>query len=118
MVGSVLAHELLLGSRRHRLQIFRYVYAGWLLIQLVAYYWLYLVDARVVGNFWGAPPNPEATAGFAGPFVSRLVTQQFVLLFLMTPALVAGAITDEKTRGTLQYLLAADLLSWEIVVGK
>src|SRR5262249_44963195 len=30
----------------------------------------------------------------------------------------AGAITDEKSRGTLEHLLTADLTSWEILVGK
>src|SRR5262249_43922461 len=46
------------------------------------------------------------------------IAQQFLLLILATPAFVAGAITDEKSRGTLQHLLTTDLTSWEIIVGK
>ena len=37
---------------------------------------------------------------------------------LVTPTFVAGAIADEKSRGTLQDLLTAQLSSWEIVTGK
>ena len=43
---------------------------------------------------------------------------KLLLLLLATPAYTAGAIPDEKTRGTLQYLLAADLTAWEILAGK
>src|SRR5262249_43268618 len=37
---------------------------------------------------------------------------------LLTPALVAGVIAEEKQRKTLHYLLASRLSSTEIVVGK
>src|SRR5581483_9766362 len=43
---------------------------------------------------------------------------QMALLLLVTPAFVAGAITDEKRRGTLQYLLTTDLEARHLVVGK
>src|SRR5262249_54443062 len=46
------------------------------------------------------------------------LVEQFLLVVLATPAFTAGAITDEKIRGTLQYLLTAGLTSWEILVGK
>ena len=41
-----------------------------------------------------------------------------ILLLLATPAFVAGAITDEKRRGTLQYLLISDLDTRHIILGK
>ena len=37
---------------------------------------------------------------------------------LLTPAYVAGAIADEKDRKTLEFLLATDLRSREIVLSK
>jgi ABC-type transport system involved in multi-copper enzyme maturation permease subunit len=43
---------------------------------------------------------------------------QFVLAVLATPALVAPTITREKECKTLEFLLAADLNSTEIVLGK
>ena len=47
-----------------------------------------------------------------------IVTQNYLVLLLATPVLAAGAITDEKSRGTLQYLLVTELQPWEILVGK
>ena len=39
-------------------------------------------------------------------------------MLILTPALVAGAIADEKRRKTLHYLLASQLTGPEIVLGK
>jgi ABC-type Na+ efflux pump permease subunit len=119
MVGSVLAQEMLLGSRRSRQQIFRRVYAGWLIAQLLIFYWIYIVEANVLGHWlFGGEIEAGAAAEFASSLVGKLVWQQFILLLLATPAFTAGAITDEKSRGTLQYLLTADLTPWEILLGK
>src|SRR3954470_22660312 len=41
-----------------------------------------------------------------------------VLVLVLTPALVAGVIADEKQRKTLHYLLASRLTGAEIVLGK
>src|SRR5207245_9032992 len=46
------------------------------------------------------------------------LAQQFTLLILSTPVFVAGAVTDEKVRGTLQYLLTTDLTTWDVILGK
>jgi ABC-type transport system involved in multi-copper enzyme maturation permease subunit len=119
MVGSVVSHELLLGSRRTRHHIFRRIYTGWMVAQFVFFYWIYLVEANVVGYyFFGGTIYADPASEFANSLVDTLVWQQFILLLLATPAFTAGAITDEKSRGTLQYLLAADLSPWEILLGK
>jgi ABC-type transport system involved in multi-copper enzyme maturation permease subunit len=119
MIGPVLSQELLLGSRRGRQQIFRRVYTGWLLVQLLAFYWFYLVQSNWLGaKMFGGDVDSQAAGEFGSRFTAVLVGQQLLLLLLATPAYTAGAITDEKTRGTLQYLLVADLASWEIILGK
>src|SRR5947209_481285 len=119
MVGPVLSQELLLGSRRGRNLTFRRIYCGWLLVQLLFFYWLYLIKSNLIGGrLFGVPINPDAAPEFATSFTSMLIGQQLILLLLATPAYTAGAITDEKSRGTLQYLLAADLTSGEIILGK
>jgi ABC-type transport system involved in multi-copper enzyme maturation permease subunit len=67
------------------------------------------------------PPEPtpiSAPTVVGGWFADMFVNQQFILLAIATPALVAGAITDEKRRGTLQYLLLADLGMRELLLGK
>jgi ABC-type transport system involved in multi-copper enzyme maturation permease subunit len=116
--GPVLFIELLLGSRRNRLYIFRFIYAGWLLLQFGFLYLSYLFDALAAGLPFSRPPDIDVTAQFATHYVQLFVIQQLILLTLATPALAAGAITEEKERGTLQYLLTAELSTTEIVVGK
>ena len=50
-------------------------------------------------------------------FVAITVGQELLALVL-TPTLVAGAIAEEKRRKTMHYLLASQLTSAEIVLGK
>jgi ABC-type transport system involved in multi-copper enzyme maturation permease subunit len=124
MVGPVLHQELLLGSRRNRLHVMRWIYAGWLVVQ-VCYFYLQFTGQEMskaqaaragleLGN-----RNPASAPNVVGAwFAEAFVSQQMILLTLAVPAFVAGAITDEKRRGTLQYLLTADLGTRHIVVGK
>src|SRR4051794_31387158 len=119
MVGAVLYQELRLGSRRHRLRAFRWAYAGWLVAQGFFFYLEVQQQehARLLASWqaqgWGGEPvsfawgsAPEAVGA---RFAETFVTQQLILLALATPALVAGAVTDEKRRGTLEGLLTAGL---------
>src|SRR5208337_1841204 len=114
MIGPVLYLEMLLGGWRFRQLLFRYLYAGWLVLQFSILYCAYWLD-NVAGP---SSPDPEAASRFATAFVELFLRQQFILILLVTPAFVAGAITDEKTRGTLQYMLTAHLTAREIVLGK
>ena len=119
MIGPVLSHELMVGGRHGRQLIFRRIYAGWLLLQLILFYWIYLVQSNWLGaRLFGGSIEPQWAGEFGSRFTAVLVGQHLILLLLVTPAYAAGAITDEKARGTLQYLLAADLTPWEIIVGK
>jgi ABC-type transport system involved in multi-copper enzyme maturation permease subunit len=112
MVGPVLHHEMMLGSRRSRGYVFRWIYAGWLVLQ-VGWFAFYFLMANAITD-----TNAYATAFVAASFVQIFVIQQLILMVLATPVLTAGAVTDEKTRGTLQYLLTTDLQSWHIILGK
>jgi ABC-type transport system involved in multi-copper enzyme maturation permease subunit len=114
MISPVLDLEILQGSRRNGLLLLRRIYTGWLVLQFLFFYWLYLIHHYA----FSFDLDDSAASEFVNSCSSTLVTQQFILLALCTPALTAGAITDEKTRGTLQYLLTADVSGWEIVVGK
>src|SRR5436190_11671279 len=110
MLGPVLHQELLLGSRRGRQLIFRRVFTGWLVLQFLFYFYLYLLQSRALGRLFFAniPFEYSAAGTFATELLSLLLTQQLFLVLIATPAVTAGAITDEKATGTLQYLLAAD----------
>lgn len=118
MVGPVLYLELLLGSRRGRQYIFRWLYAGWLILQLGFYYLMYRFALSASRWTNGGRFDTNLTGQFASDFVELFVAQQTILLLLATPAFVAGSITDEKTRGTLQYLLTASVTAGEVVLGK
>ncbi len=112
MIGPILHQEMLLGSRRNKLYIFRWVYAGWLIVQILWFAWIGLISS------FGNPDAEPITAYVSTHFLQVFVRQQLALIFLATPVFVAGAITDEKTRGTLQYLMTTDLASWHILIGK
>jgi ABC-type Na+ efflux pump permease subunit len=118
MLGPVFYQEMLLGSRRSKLHVFRWFYAGWLVVQ-VFYYWLVALsisNARQVEDFSTVAGGESAIVG--GYFSETFVFQQMLFMVLATPAFVAGAVTDEKRRGTLQYLLCTDLDARHIILGK
>ena len=112
MLGPIFHLEMLLGGRRGRQYGLRWFVGGLLLVQLLCFCVGYYKE---VENPL-APPN--ATSMFATGFTRWVLYQQFLIILLATPVFTAGAITDEKTRGTLQYLFAADLTAWEILIGK
>ena len=96
MVGPVLHQELLLGSRRGRQVIFRRVLTGWLFLEFLFYYYLYLIESQILGGLFFANVQYEyaAAGAFATRLLSLLLSQQLYLVLLATPALTAGAITD------------------------
>jgi ABC-type transport system involved in multi-copper enzyme maturation permease subunit len=111
---AILHLELLLGARRSRQYIFRYIYGGWLVAQFLALYSVYRLQA-LTAAFQGTSYPPGVAAL---DYLQIFLTQQYLLIFLVTPALVAGAVTDEKERGTLQLLYSAGMTSAEIALGK
>ena len=124
MVGSVFQQEMLLGGRRSRLHVLRWVYVAWLVLQIFFLWICFLfLDMQhrnaIVNSGVSAANNPASPPGVVGGwFASWFVFQQMILLLMATPAFVAGAITDEKRRGTLQYLLISDLDTRHIILGK
>jgi len=113
MIGPILYHEMQVSSRRGRFAVFRWIYAGWLLLQLLLMafsYWMSHLFLRV--------KPAEAWAEFGTAYFELFVKQHFILLLLATPVLAASAVTDEKISGTLQYLLTASASPAEIIVGK
>jgi ABC-type transport system involved in multi-copper enzyme maturation permease subunit len=117
MLGPVFSAELRRAGRRGRFHVLRWLYAAWLIAQLV-----YIYDQTHAPQYAGrgaVRPSPTKAAGdFSRGFRDLVLGQQFVLVVLVTPAFVAGAITDEKTRGTLQGLLTAHVTPADVVLGK
>ncbi len=115
MFGLVLQRELTLAGRRSRFALFRRLWTGWLVFQFVWMFLAWWVETEwrhVLGR--GAPFFGD----YAESLLQALLFQQALLMIGVTPAYTAGALTEEKTSGTLQYLLTTGLCTWEIVVGK
>jgi ABC-type transport system involved in multi-copper enzyme maturation permease subunit len=108
--GAIFLQEMLIAGRRQRSYFLRWTYAFILLVQLVPW-------ALAALAFDAHRPGSSAAGAFAR-FLDSFTVQHFYYLFALTPALAAGAIADEKTRGTLDYLLTTCLSPAEIVVGK
>jgi ABC-type Na+ efflux pump permease subunit len=110
-LGPVFHFERITTARRTRYYVLRVVYGLFLLYALwqeyLSWRWMPLAAATIKNMSLFAQ---AAFLGFAGG-------QGFALLVL-TPALVAGVIADERQRKTLDYLLASQLSSTEIVLGK
>jgi ABC-type transport system involved in multi-copper enzyme maturation permease subunit len=107
MIRNVLHMELMLANRRGRWTLYRRIYAGWLILQFMYLFMVYFAEAESV-----------APVRFVEGYIQTLVIQQILLIFVGVPIFVAGAITEERTRGTLEYLLTTDLSSASIVLGK
>jgi ABC-type transport system involved in multi-copper enzyme maturation permease subunit len=112
LFGPVLAFDVLRVGRRPRQIWFRVAYVV-LLAFLFA--WVYL-------TWWefrrGSIVRPTELAKLAETYFSVYMVVQFILVCLLTPASVAGAIAEEKERRTLEFLLATDLRDREILFGK
>lgn len=59
----------------------------------------------------------EASA-FATRFATVFMAVQFAAVILITPALTANAVAEEKGKNTLPFLLGTHLSSREILLGK
>jgi ABC-type transport system involved in multi-copper enzyme maturation permease subunit len=129
MIGTVVDHELLLGSRRSRMKVYRWIYLIWLILQLFVFYGSFLIKEQInqISRYQFAsmnggefiPETPLSAPQIVGnSFVATFITQHFILLAIATPALVAGAVTDEKRRGTLQYLMLTELGTRPLLLGK
>jgi ABC-2 family transporter protein len=109
--GPVFNFELMATARRNRFYLTRAFYAVILFLILWA-----------VHSAWTSETSGELATQmvpwFAFSTFCAITIGQEILVLLLTPALVAGVIADEKQRKTLHYLMASQLNSAEIVVGK
>lgn len=110
MLGPVFQADLRSHSRRPRLIILRIALLNILLCLFVLCY----------AGLPNSISKKQATvlADFASQFVFLYMIGQFAFLMLIGPTYVAGAIAEERQRGTLDYLFSSNLTNYEIVIGK
>jgi ABC-type transport system involved in multi-copper enzyme maturation permease subunit len=109
--GPVFNFELMSTARRSRFYLIRAFYAAILFVILWG------VHSAWTSETGGELPS-QMVSWFAFSTFCGITIGQEILVLVLTPALVAGVIADEKQRKTLHYLMASRLSSGEIVLGK
>ena len=109
--GPVFNFELMATARRNRFYMIRAFYAAILFLILWAVHATWTSET-------GGELASQMVPWFAFSTFCAITIGQEILVLVLTPALVAGVIADEKQRKTLHYLMASQLNSAEIVLGK
>ena len=112
LFGPVFFYDLVRTSRRNRHMLLRWSYAV-LLALLIG--WMYFTWES---DLHGRQLDRNAVAELNARLFYVFMVIQLGTVLLVTPAYTAGAIAEEKERKTLEFLLATDLESREIVLGK
>jgi ABC-type transport system involved in multi-copper enzyme maturation permease subunit len=122
LFGPVLIYDAIRTGRRSRYIVLRCLYASAFLLVL---YWTYSSYVQSSPRLWMGPGGPRSpvvrqseAAALAAAFFYSFMKVQFLALVFFTPAYAAGAIAEEKERKTIEFLLATDLHSREIVLSK
>jgi ABC-type transport system involved in multi-copper enzyme maturation permease subunit len=113
LFGPVLFYDLVRSARRNRTFLTRILYAIFLGLVLT---WVYVVWLSNNGDW--SQVRARDMPNFAATFFYTFMIVQLGLVVLLTPAYTAGAIAEEKDRKTLEFILATDLHSREIVLSK
>lgn len=111
LLGPVFFYEMIRNARRRRFFVYRFLYVGFLFLIV---FWLYL--GYIVGRHRPIRVNEMVEISYT--FYMWFIGIQFACAVLLTPAFVAPAVTEEKVRRTLDYVLATDLRDIEIILGK
>jgi len=114
--GPVFTFEMLTMARRRGHYVLRGLY-GALLLALICQTYLPFSHAGD-DRFRNGEMSIQEAAGLGRAFFQTFAVTQALIVLLITPALVAGVIADERQRKTLHYLLASRLTGAEIVLGK
>ncbi|WZO99907.1 ABC transporter permease subunit [Isosphaeraceae bacterium EP7] len=119
--GPVFRIELITGARRTRYFALRAFYVL-ILLWVVGQAYNSMSNARRFGTMMPGGDTSEMTIAemstYAYNIFSSILVVQILAIVFLTPAMVAGVIADERRRKTLHYLLASQLSSGEIVLGK
>lgn len=120
LCGPVLAYELTRMARRQSTLLLRCSYAVILLFVLFGVYssW-FRPDYRLGFMTFFSPMAlpPSDVSRFAHSFFWYFAVVQFLSMMLLTPALTAGSIAEQRQNGSLALLLSTQLTDREIILG-
>src|SRR5689334_3199609 len=115
-LGPVFVYEWLVASRRWQMYAARALVVG-LLLGALALVW----ELELQNRFVFSPQQALSYKDYSRigeTFFYAIVGTQLALLLLAAPGAAAGAVCLDKMRGNLLHLLATDLSSAEIILGK
>jgi ABC-type transport system involved in multi-copper enzyme maturation permease subunit len=115
-IGPVLFFDLVRIGRQRRYFLLRFLTILGLTAVLFWVYFMWWMDKYFFRG--GRGPSIQDMAQLAEFLFWTFLYVEFVLVTVLTPAYVAGAIADEKDRKTLEFILATDLRDREIVLSK
>ena len=112
--GPVFVYEWLTTTRRWQLYAYRAAFVCAILAGMI-----------VVSRTIPEPPTTrgpgvslQALASYGRTLYFAVTSIELTIVLLVAPAATAGAVCLDKTRGTLDHMLATDLSNGEIVLGK
>jgi ABC-type transport system involved in multi-copper enzyme maturation permease subunit len=114
LFGPVFALDAARVGRRFTTFLIRWLYLLILAGVLGVFFYTWRSDLRAPGGV----VHPTVLTRFAENFFWVYSVTQFLVVCALTPVLTAGAITDEKERKTLDFLLVTTLSGREILFGK
>lgn len=117
LVGPVFYYDLVRSARRGRVFLVRALYVLFLLLTLFGLYLLVEPRLTLMRQSAGGV-SPRMLIQLAEGFFIAFMVLQYLGVLVLTPGMVAGAITEEKQRQTLDFLFTTDLLNREIILGK
>lgn len=113
--GPVFFHELRAAARKRRSFIIR---------TAIGLFLLYLLIMPGNRAYWRSASSsdweysPQELAWLGSNLFGNVVWLQAMVILLLTPAIVAGSIVEDRQRKILSFLLASPLSGAEIVLGK
>lgn len=117
LFGPVLFYDMVRTARQNRYLFVRLLYACVLLAILCVIFFM-ATERGIRDRPFTRDAAAREAALLAESFFGVFMIVQLILVGLLTPAYVAGAIADEKDRKTLEFMLATDLNNREIVLSK
>jgi ABC-type transport system involved in multi-copper enzyme maturation permease subunit len=112
--GPILNAEMIRLARQRRWYVLRFL-VGLFLLLVIFFGYQSAIMSRLS---YKKELNSDDLYVFSLMVLIYIAVGQAIAVMFLAPALVAGAIAEEKQKKTLHYLLASRLTSFEIVFGK
>ena len=106
LFGPIVSLEMITGARRARYFIVRVLYALVLFVVLWINY-SELISQRTIAS--DGTMSTRALAEFSRAFFATFAVVQMGAVLMLTPAMIAGSIAQERERRTIEYLFASTL---------